>query len=250
MRKHTSHDKYRCIVKSCEEVYYRLDKVRQHLVTAHSSFDDCGCACDGFSSISIPLIMMHVHASEFRHMFNFRTSYSITKPLEYRRSCLVSSCKSTVHIKYMREHLSTHSSLERYNDAQHIREAGYDPKTLDIICPVCQHRTSMLSSFADHIESSHLVTDWEYFKSLKEAYKYCYLASYTLWRREPLHSFNFKKVQETIRNHYLQIEWNSADHHVRYLKDYEELRPHRAMILFHWPEFGDHPIFDDIRQDD
>ncbi|KAF2873843.1 hypothetical protein BDV95DRAFT_567861, partial [Massariosphaeria phaeospora] len=96
--------------------------------------------------------------------------------------------------------------------------------------------------FVDHLEGKHLMTDLEQFRSFRNSvcgqhWRAGHHWNITWDHRHPLSDqYHCSVCSGLVAN----------DHHIHMLRDYEPLRPHRQAILRLWPQFGAHPLFDDI----
>ncbi|KAF2681520.1 hypothetical protein K458DRAFT_406502 [Lentithecium fluviatile CBS 122367] len=235
--KHTKGTKHRCPITLCEESFYRTDKLLSHLRQSHTDDDEASCPLRGCQTRPLPWIVMKIHVRN-HHLHFGKDKGSISKMVggisPEERICPIQSCKAVITADSMRVHLQDHDARERIEDEKHILEAGYDPISTKIFCPMCQ---TWHEEIEDHL-GSNIATDWPHLSKYLEILSEYRKGSSRLWDYWWLPSISSKSCcSEMIGYKY---------HHLGLLRDPEELRPYRVFLLKLCPDLGAYPLFDDI----
>jgi hypothetical protein len=234
--KHTAKTRYQCPITLCGESFYRTDKIRLHLQSSHKDDEKASCPISMCGLNDLPWILIRLH---IRNHFGFPGhQYASARPEQ--RGCPVQSCQQGgITAESMCEHLQSHDFQDRIENKRHIVEAGYDPISTKISCPVCRTLCETHQDFKNHVEQTHIVKDRDHLHNLRDIGMRNHGIK-VLW--------TFKEVYWTGSRHTACCADMTTDpkHHLKYLYDPEELRPYRITLLRLYPELGAHPIFDDI----
>jgi len=236
--KHTERTKYPCPIQLCAESFYRTDKLRLHLRRSHKDDDQASCPVSECGTHGLPWILLRVHMRNHRSYKMVKEEIiSIGNFNTDERGCPVQSCQQKhVTAQSMSQHLQSHDFQERTENKRSILEAGYDPLSAKIICPVCQTQWVTHEDFKNHAESVHIVTDLAHLREFRNSYKW---SGDVFWRYEecPFTEAWLRKCCDSLTD---------PKHYLNFLHDPEDLRPYRITLLKLLPELGVHPVFDDI----
>jgi len=211
---------------------------------------------EGCTAANIPLNLLRVHA---RHHYvpvtspQLQFSYDFVKMLcssELNRKCDLRRCKrwfSGYAADALQQHLSTHPLDERLAQSDVIREMGFDPNTIAIVCPICQQHFANSSLFVPHLEAAHLATDGGHWLSFS-AQVSDHMVRPKIW--EPsLADVRYRYDQFLC--HYCGMKRSNCDeawrgHCINLLKtqNLDEVVASRAVILRLLPDFASHPVFE------
>ncbi|KAF2252167.1 hypothetical protein BU26DRAFT_516855, partial [Trematosphaeria pertusa] len=253
MAKHTTTAKFQCPLQQCQYSSYRTDKFLLHFRRAHTDEDEGICPLPGCGTGPLPWPLLKLHTR--RHHEIDRGSSNVALEAIWKVpddvcSCPIESCRGIlIKVFYMQEHLRAHPYNERIENRHAILVAGYDATSTNIVCPVCRELLDGTSAFSHHLEESHIATDGTHFRMFCESLQR--VGRWSLW--SVITSAWVPKPFTVVRSVSCSFcsedfpEWARVDHHIKLLRDYEPLRPHRLAILKLLPYFGAHPIFDDIR---
>jgi hypothetical protein len=246
MKKHTE-ERYQCPVHNCRRSFYRLDKVRHHLMESHANNELTGCPLPGCNSRPHPLGLLGVHVLEHPGWFKIPVLQVFNWLTDGKRSCPMSSCKQWVFVTDMQEHLQNHHFNERQENEEAIRKCGYDLNA-NILCPVCKKTVADTLTFELHMESCHLVTEIKHF----QMYRLTCLPRMDEYSRTPAwESWKITRTPDYCCIGCSQmLDGNSgwAVHHLSLLQTPSGIRPFRQQILdLLGPQFASHPVFDDVR---
>ncbi|KAF2808992.1 uncharacterized protein BDZ99DRAFT_43427 [Mytilinidion resinicola] len=126
-----------CQVNGCDrrdhKPFYRIDKLTQHLRTAHSHDENCTCSEVGCQAGSLPLDLAKIHA--VFHVWHPQSSKCHQIGLDPRtkalykvgdslRQCSLRKCEKWVPIGEMQEHLRGHTSNERLEQISVLKKNG------------------------------------------------------------------------------------------------------------------------------
>ncbi|PVH95348.1 hypothetical protein DM02DRAFT_731933 [Periconia macrospinosa] len=216
-----------------DRAFPREDKLRDHIVAGHDAEDRflClipRCAC----GLSFTKDIMGVHHDGLSSPFS---------TLRYHRSCPFEKCPERftlnrlshfpryhlVESKYsrIRTHISQEHTLEsRTKFATLIHAHGYHHSTLEVLCPVCPNQSvfqNVLDFYYHFLEIHCHVGDA---RVIADA-----LQIYQQYSREWFREHNLYKL-------------------LRQCTDFsDEIHQNRRTILRLWPEFIEHPVWDDIK---
>lgn len=262
MKVHTRLVSIPCPVQYCprqgSRAFYRWDKLSDHLRNGHTESEECRCLVEGCTAANIPLSLLRFHA---RHHYvriaspQLQFSYDFVKMLcssESNRKCDLRRCKrwfAGYAADTLQQHLSTHSLDERLAQSNIIREMGFDPNTIAIVCPICQRHFANSSQFVPHLEATHLATDGGHWLSFS-AQVSDHMAHPHIW--EP--SFGDVGVRsrydQFMCHHCGETELNRdkawSNHCIGLLKkqNLDEVVASRAIILRLLPDFASHPVLE------
>jgi len=250
MRKHTRAVSIPCPVQYCprqgSRAFYRWDKLSDHLKTGHMESEKCRCLVEGCRVTNIPLCLLRYHARWHRipsaATFNHDFVHTL-KATTFRSKCDLRRCKRWfVETNELHEHLSTHSLDERLTQSDVIREMGFDPNTIAIVCPVCQQHCADCSEFRTHLEAAHLVTEEHWF-SFKAQISVEWITD--MWRF-PFMWCHYHKT-DILCNYcgmsgpLSQLAWQEHCDDLLKKQDLDEVIASRTAILRLYPEFSNHP---------
>lgn len=239
--------KIQCPLQPCERVFTRLDKLRLHWIQGHSDDQEATCPVSTCAQrMSWIVLRLHIrnhiwNASESLFFRTVNRSHgSIYHAFDKKlRICPISSCKhGDTTVSEMQNHLQEHNTKERMQYSSDILGAGYDPSSTNIVCPICREMLQTTAGFEHHMEDMHISTDGDHLRRLRYSLRY---DGYEFaWRRQPLGEFCCRPSIPCCEDAY------DPTHHIKLLRDYEDLRPFRIACLKLWPQFAYHPVFDDI----
>lgn len=230
----------KCPVELCERTFYRYDKLLHHFATAHHDNEEAICPvlpC----GMRVPLMVLAQHV-EHAHLSKERGKNIVCEASRRSgniRSCPIPSCKKNkkrLEVDTMQEHLRQHLASDRFSNCEAILAAGYDPDTMDIVCPVCNTQLQTPVEFQEHFEWKHIFSQTVRARELRLLVLRMgrYYSQY-LWRREFLDDWTAKRLEA------------APDFHYSILQPYSDYAHYRMAILRLWPEFARHPLFDEYR---
>lgn len=245
MKKHTERNALSCFFSSCDETFYRADKFRTH-VLKHGDEDLVACPIEDcmYGPAKADLLKLHLRnhhkdAPPFRSIFQY---------YGHIRRCPLPSCDKIMKLDSLRDHLlkTHHTVAKQPNDRGKLKTAGFDADSLDYICPVCNGVFRELASWRNHIVTDHLVTDALHFLQFRDSFHrgptfmvpWIGFSGWRIANNDPI-----------LCVHCLERRGNSdgnIDHQLQLLRNPQEIYPYRRAILALWPQFGTHPVFDDV----
>jgi len=203
----------------------------------------------------VPLNLLRLHARyhniDINKSPNLAASYDFLKVLRsfsMARKCDLKKCKrwfSATETNHLQEHLLSHSLDDRLSQRDIIREMGYDPNTMRIICPICHQNFTNSAQFIPHLETAHLTTNVDHWLSFKRQVPADNPATpQYIWQGW----VNKDGASEECFCHYCGNYASSQgndwiDHHLGLLKVSDEIQTTRANLLRLLPDFAEHPIF-------
>lgn len=242
MTKHTG-TRVSCFFSDCHKSFYRQDKLKDHVRKHHIDDSELvACprpSCD-FGPVEWDLLNLHLRNHSCWTIIEL-VAIQLTK----ERHCPVTSCNQVVDISGLRKHLDSHNAADLRGCQNALLECGYDSNTLNIICPVCRHQFVKRNDWIDHLTNDHLVTDSVHYQTICAQFES--IKGYP-WKRW---SVEYSYADKSIHCNHCSGTIHSTrfvkfEHHISLLRDPEEIRPYRRAILALWPEFGTHPVFDDV----
>ena len=257
MRKHERKEMYPCPAIDCDRKgsrsFYRVDKLAHHLRTRHGDNDSYLCPLAGCLTNPVSFDGIKLHARS-----HFRENNSVVETLRRiparQRQCMLKNCLKRLDISEMQSHLLGHTMNERLQDAAVIRQMGYDTETVKVICPLCKLLLHNHGEFAAHLQSVHLTTDSphlvEFRKSLDNVVYDC--ERNVIWcpwwvRYGCEDTVKFMVCPTCGQPASTQGPVERINHHLQLLTDQDEVHPYRLDILRLYPDFGTHPVFDDVK---
>lgn len=246
MKNHTA-TRIPCVFPDCYKSFYRQDKLKDHVQKHHvDDSEPVACprpSCD-FGPVEWDLLKLHIR-NHSRHTIIELVTFQLIK----ERHCPVTSCNQVVDVSGLRKHLESHNAVELRCCQNSILDSGYDSNTLNIICPVCRHQFMKRDDWIDHLTNDHLVTDSVHYQAICTQLKSAVLAWRTCypWEKWSVEDFpHHELVQCNHCSEMMHCHDDSYKHHLSLFRDPEEIRPYRRAILALWPEFGSHPVFNDV----
>ncbi|CAO2648718.1 Nn.00g096670.m01.CDS01 [Neocucurbitaria sp. VM-36] len=220
MRKHEGKTDYPCLAVGCKRTgsraFTRPDKLKAHIIAGHHDEDVFQCNetdCD--VQLSRDLFALHV----FIHCHIHRIFWS----MRYIRKCPIPKCpfwlKTSKGLGLLQAHLlEKHDATGRATFAGLLKQAGYDPGTAEVLCPICpaNNRFARHEEFHAHFYQCHFVGP----ECVNHTDAWCSDACFgrkSIWRL----------TESTIVPN--------------------ESRQHRRAILSIWPEFQYAPVWNDIK---
>jgi hypothetical protein len=211
---------------------------------------------DGCTTAHVPLNLLRLHARyhniDVNKSPNLAASHDFLKVLRsfsMARKCDLKKCKrwfSAVESDHLQAHLSSHSLDDRLSQRDVIREMGYDPTTLRMICPICDQSFTNSDQFVPHLENKHLTTNVDHWLSFKRKVPTDNPATpQYVWQGWVNKDGASEECFCDYCGNYASSQGNDwIDHHLELLKVSDEIRAARASILRLLPDFADHPIFE------
>ncbi|ORY15338.1 hypothetical protein BCR34DRAFT_612278 [Clohesyomyces aquaticus] len=157
-KSHENLVRYTCPVSACAKAFYRDDKLRHHLRTSHTDEDEAVCPLDICRADHMPLVVLRLHSRNHVRGTRNQKESDIMRSylLPHERQCPFASCKMTVDLLGLQNHILAHDFMERIESRDVIENAGYDPSSAHIICPVCRQTYARSREFSRHFETGHL----------------------------------------------------------------------------------------------
>ncbi|KAF2489797.1 hypothetical protein BU16DRAFT_164602 [Lophium mytilinum] len=275
MKKHTGKRMFSCPVELCDKTgsgaFYRLDKLTNHLKTAHTDDDrwqcyESGCQA-GTMSFDLAKVHMDRHDRTMPKYLDNRTR-AFLNAQNTSRQCLFGNCEKWLPIGEMQEHLRGHTGKERLEQISVLKRMGYDARACDVLCPVCSSKSVDHEAFALHMEShgakgnEHAIAFSSYMKSILPEGRMPDLPrdSWKVWSISRNTSPDLVRVLEhaicpvcssrigkLVTERRAKDSFFYVDHYLKALEDCSEIRQVRREILRVYPEFKAHPVFYDIK---
>lgn len=132
-------------------------------------------------------------------------------------------------------------------NAQALLDAGFEPISAWVICPICQQKLPSTEDFAHHPEHNHIYTGGDHLRRLQGSFTAHDLpyTGFNTWKRESLPDSQY--IRQIQLDCCTELRSERLTHHIKLLRTTECLHMHRLAILKLWPEFGYHPVFDDLK---
>jgi len=154
----------------------------------------------------------------------------------------------------MQSHLRDHTMNERLEEAAVIQQMGYDTETVKVICPLCKLLLCNHKEFTAHLQSVHLTTDSTHLAQFRESVASSIRMSKSediIWYSWIVKGSRMETVKSMVcpacgQPASTRCPVDRIDHHLQLL-DQNEFRPYRWDILRLCPDFGSHPVFDDVK---
>jgi hypothetical protein len=258
MKKHERKGTYPCLSIDCDRKgsrsFYRADKLFHHLRTRHGANDTYLCPLFGCLTNPMSFDEIKLHATSHVGVYNSVVGYFLRIPAS-QRQCMLKNCLKRLDILGMQSHLLGHTMNERMEEAAVIQQMGYDAETVKVICPLCELLLGNHGEFAAHLQSVHLTTDSAHlaeflefvantidvFVSRRDVIWYPWRVWHDPGTMQSMVCPACGQPASTRR------PVDRIDHHLQLLPDQNEVRPYRWDILRLWPDFGAHPVFDDVK---
>ncbi|KAF2438323.1 hypothetical protein P171DRAFT_490991 [Karstenula rhodostoma CBS 690.94] len=237
MTKHSNLQKGKCPLEFCERHFDRYDKLREHLRKAHADTEEAICP-NSQCNMRVPFMLLDYHVN-----IHYSSSTTVVEKacggrLSDLRSCPIASCEYNTKkllIEELQEHIRQHTTKDRDKSSGAILAAGYDPANGNVICPVCKTRFCAMEDFYFHLQNEHIFKNGYYAQNIAETWHMIWhITRYVLWRTEPVSG-------EVARLFRVQPEA-----HISQLRPHHEYAQHRLAILRLWPDFHEHPLFDEF----
>lgn len=261
MKKHERKETYPCPAIDCDRKgsrsFYRADKLVHHLGTGHGDNDSylCPLARCLTNPMSFDEIKLHARSHGWGHNSVVDTLHRIPA---IQRQCMLKNCLKRLGSWRMQSHLLDHTMNERLEEAVVIQQMGYDAETVKVICPLCKLLLRDRGEFAAHLQSVHLTTDSAHLAKFQESVANTINGSFPnnlIWKIWKTWIVKFPHW-DTVKSMLCPTCGQPAstgrpvdriDHHLQLLPDQNEVRPYRWDILRLCPDFGTHPVFDDVK---
>lgn len=171
--KHSRH-RYSCPAQGCNRSgvkgFYRLDKLRDHMLAGHDDDTPCTCPycslseCDSeqrgtSQTLTRDILLVHLY---------HRGDILGIKYVNNSRCCPIPRCPFRIFLGHfpsmgilkldaLQLHLLEHDQKGRANFKTKVRERGYDVVTGDVICPMCKAKFQHPghSKFVNHLGQVH-----------------------------------------------------------------------------------------------
>jgi hypothetical protein len=207
---------YPCLAVDCTRVgskgFYRKDKLKAHMVAAHEP--DTPFECDRSTCrMILSRDIMVVHTAD--------------EKVNAVRGCPMPQCpfridlyssRSTLTLDDLQSHLRTdHDANRRQNYATLISARGYDPVSMNIICPICMEQPQ----FSGHIDFYH-------------HFWHAHFNGFQQWSDLP----TSRRGRHSIYNQLYLLYGGHVTN---------EVRQHRRTLLSLWPALRRFPMWEDIR---
>ena len=258
MNKHERKEMYPCPAIDCDRKgsrsFYRVDKLAHHLGTGHGDDDSYLCPLAGCLTNPMSFDEIKLHARS--HLFKRNSVVGTLRRIpNTQRQCMLKNCLKRLDILEMQSHLLDHTMNERLEEAAVIQQMGYDAETVKVICPLCKLLLHNHGEFAAHLQSVHLTTDSTHLVQFRESVA----SSIWMTKSEDVIWYPWSvngSCMETVKSMVCPTCGQPAstrrpvymiDHHLQLLPDQNEARPYRWDILRLCPDFGTHPVFDDVK---
>ena len=258
MKKHERKETYPCPAIDCDRKgsrsFYRADKLVHHLGTGHGDDDSYLCPLARCLTNQMSFDEIKLHARSHKRGCN-----SVVETLQRiparQRQCMLKNCLKKPHILGMQSHLLDHTMNERLENAAVIQQMGYDVETVKVICPLCKLLLYNHEEFTAHLQSVHLTMDSAHLAKFQESvasFIWRFAFQYVNWHPWKVQFGREDTVQSIVcptcgQPASTQRPVDSIDHHLQLLPDQNEVRPYRWDILRLCPDFGAHPVFDDVK---
>lgn len=234
---------------------HRHDKLTDHIRKAHGMRTEYGCPVEGcqlkLTGAQRELFGVHVrnHVESFRYG---RTDASgVSKELlgaignaasTTNQKCPIPLCYRRLNIKHIQQHLRDHhDETSREVEAAELAKAGYNWQSCLIICPVCGRAVTDHATFCERLEEMHLTTNPEHVRQCSRRGD----RAKPFWERiAHARTCELPSCGERLE------KWAAHTRHAHILsllRNPSEIMPYREKILKLCPEFGSHPVFDDLR---
>lgn len=252
MKKHSREQTFDCPAVNCRyrgaKGFYRADKLKDHVNAAHDDETLFTCPVIGCLSAlnSLPRGLLSIH---IRNHINgaCKPYWSYFAALELKseiRACPVGKCQAKLEIYKLGGHIHQHSEEDRVTHQATITSAGFNAINGHSICPVCEFQSSSLQDLHDHIDAVHLVLDPEHFSEWKMTISKSISGPLLPWKGCDIVRAPNNPICPVCNN--TTPPGLHATHHLDLLRDSKELHRYREQILKLYPEFGSHPVFDDV----
>lgn len=256
MKKHERKETYPCPAIDCDRKglrsFYRADKLVHHLGTGHGDNDSYLCPLAGCLTHPMSFDEIKLHARNHYGRCN-PVVETLQRIPGSQRQCMLKNCLKRLNILKMQSHLLDHTMNERLEETAVIQQMGYDAKTVKVICPLCELLLHNHGEFAVHLRSVHLTTDSAHLAKFQESVANII---HKIWRDVIWYPWEVRYDCDTVKSMVCPTCGQPAstrrpvdriDHHLQLLPDQNEVRPYRWDILRLCPNFGTHPVFDDVR---
>jgi Zinc finger, C2H2 type len=253
MKKHERKETYPCPAIDCDRKgsrsFYRVDKFAHHLRTGHG--DNDSYLCPLAECLTHPMSFDEIKLHARGHGWKCNSIVQTLRRIPARqRQCMLKNCLKKLDIFEMQSHLLDHTMNERLEEVAVIQQMGYDAETVKVICPLCELLLGNHGEFAAHLQSVHLTTDSAHLAKFQESvaniipvYEFQRDVIWSPWgaRHVP------KNTVCPTCGQPASTRVDRIDHHLQLLPDQNEVRPYRWDIFRLCPNFGTHPVFDDVR---
>lgn len=259
MKKHERKETYPCPAIDCDRKgsrsFYRADKLAHHLRTGHGDNDSYLCPLARCLTHPMSFDEIKLHARNHHWRCNSVVVNILRRILGSQRQCMLKNCLKRLDILKMQSHLLDHTMNERLEEIAVIQQMGYDAETVKVICPLCELLLHNHGEFATHLQSVHLTTDSAHLAKFQESVAN-FTSNYGLPRDIIWYPWKVWYDYDTVESMVCPTCGQPAstrrpvdriDHHLQLLPDQNEVRPYRWDILRLCPNFGTHPVFDDVR---
>lgn len=280
MDKHVPRQTFDCPAVNCKyrgrKAFYRSDKLIAHLNAGHDEETLFACPVPGCLSNSVLLsramLALHMRNHYLPRSYpgeKYRNALSIC---DENRTCPVETCSQKLVrnlpqarleriypslargrvLQKIQEHVLQHSEAERIASSTEIAALGFDPLNGYVICPLpsCGMTLPDISAFRLHL-IDHTVIDPNHFHDWKnEVSSFVHDASCPWDKWSPLYRYSSNKELELVCPTCGEVSkgsfGDSFTHQLDLLKDPKEFYGCREQILRLYPEFGSHPVFEDV----
>lgn len=153
-KKHLASRDFSCAAQQCRRTgqhgFTRKDKLIDHMLAGHDEEDLFACPSFG-CTISLPRDLLSLHTKQ---------DTPATR-LSLYRVCPMPRCSYRIHawrkpLDDLRAHIiEQHDQEGRKAYAGLLKERGYDPITVDIVCPLCLCASRSHKDFQKHFLTNH-----------------------------------------------------------------------------------------------
>jgi hypothetical protein len=234
---HEQKRKFPCMAQECRFSFTRNDKLIDHIRAGHEAEDLFACIdprCSVF--LTRDVLPLHTHTE-----YNTSTVYY---SLNRYRQCPLPRCNfrtpiSSSGLDRLRGHLlKDHDSKARKLYAPLLASRGYDPKSANIVCPICTEGTAFNEhkEFGFHFLEMHCPNF-----SVDSTGPRCDLLINSAMKagHSGLWSSRDSRPWLPLWERRERQRWGVVT---------DEQRKHRRTILSLLPLFGDHPVWEDIQK--
>ncbi|KAF2237255.1 hypothetical protein EV356DRAFT_564976 [Viridothelium virens] len=268
MKKHATGTRYDCPAVGCDHVGakapYRADKLYNHCSVKHDPDTLFKCPLVGCEDKQLvpALFILHVlnhsqYAQSPQHIGSEPSIHHLRVSAQRLLCCPLRDCKfNHLDIHDGIYHIRSHDYEDRLEGSTLLARRGYNAFSGNIICPICFEESAETKDFAEHLTLKHMTLDPDHLRTWRQTVESLYqhvnvgLCEYTLPTfRAPAWLPWFHHGRGLTcptcgkfegRHGYLRHQQSLV------IDESDSLKQHAAKILQLLPEFGAHPIFNDL----